>query len=148
MSRAASLTAIAVALQRAVHASGADGALILSDAISGALLGDEPRGSSVAAALLADSAGARALRAHCVLRAAFAQERALAAIVERGVRQVLILGAGLDTLTYRQPAAMASARSGSKPSMSDDAAESSAASDDAGDGSRRADSRCRSDASR
>ncbi len=45
----------------------------------------------------------RALRTHILVRSRFAEER-LAAAVERGVRQYVLLGAGLDTFAYRQPA--------------------------------------------
>ena len=45
---------------------------------------------------------ARQLRAHVVLRSRFAEDR-LAAAVERGVRQYVLLGAGLDTFALRQP---------------------------------------------
>lgn len=44
-----------------------------------------------------------ALRGHVLVRSAFAEERLYAAIA-RGVRQVVILGAGYDTFAYRQPA--------------------------------------------
>jgi methyltransferase (TIGR00027 family) len=46
---------------------------------------------------------ARRLRAHVVLRSRFAEDR-LAAAVERGVRQYVLLGAGFDTFALRQPA--------------------------------------------
>jgi len=44
----------------------------------------------------------RALRSHVVLRSRYTEDR-LAEAVERGVRQFLVLGAGLDTFAYRQP---------------------------------------------
>jgi len=44
----------------------------------------------------------RALRSHIVLRSRYAEDR-LAEAVRSGVRQYLILGAGLDTFPYRQP---------------------------------------------
>ena len=44
----------------------------------------------------------RALRAHVALRSRFAEDR-LAAAVLRGIKQYVILGAGLDTFTLRQP---------------------------------------------
>ncbi|WP_189093419.1 class I SAM-dependent methyltransferase [Deinococcus ruber] len=44
----------------------------------------------------------RLLRAHVVLRSRFAEDR-LSAALGRGVRQLVILGAGLDTFAYRQP---------------------------------------------
>jgi methyltransferase (TIGR00027 family) len=44
----------------------------------------------------------RALRASIVVRSRYAEDR-LAAAVERGIRQYVILGAGLDTFGYRNP---------------------------------------------
>ena len=46
--------------------------------------------------------GAVALRSHVVVRSRQAEDR-LREALDRGVRQVLILGAGLDTLAFRQP---------------------------------------------
>jgi methyltransferase (TIGR00027 family) len=48
------------------------------------------------------SPGSRGLRSHVVLRSRFAEDQ-LAIAVERGVRQLVVLGAGLDTFAYRQP---------------------------------------------
>jgi methyltransferase (TIGR00027 family) len=48
------------------------------------------------------SRAARGLRSHVVLRSRFAED-SLAAAVARGVRQYVLLGAGLDTFAYRQP---------------------------------------------
>lgn len=45
---------------------------------------------------------ARMLRAFLAARSQFAEER-VARVVERGVKQVVILGAGLDTFAYRHP---------------------------------------------
>jgi methyltransferase (TIGR00027 family) len=50
-----------------------------------------------------DTPSSRGLRTHIVLRSRFAEDQ-LAAAVERDVRQLVILGAGLDTFAYRQPA--------------------------------------------
>jgi methyltransferase (TIGR00027 family) len=47
--------------------------------------------------------GARALRAHLVLRSRFAEDR-LAGAIHRGITQYVILGAGFDTFALRQPA--------------------------------------------
>jgi len=44
----------------------------------------------------------RGLRSHGVLRSRYAEER-MALAVQRGVRQCVILGAGFDTFSYRQP---------------------------------------------
>jgi len=46
---------------------------------------------------------ARALRAHVVTRTRFAED-ALASAATLGVRQYVVLGAGMDTFAYRQPA--------------------------------------------
>ncbi len=43
-----------------------------------------------------------ALRSHIVLRSRFAEDR-LAAAVQRGVSQYVMLGAGFDTFAFRQP---------------------------------------------
>jgi methyltransferase (TIGR00027 family) len=52
---------------------------------------------------------AKQLRAGFVLRSRYAED-CLAEAVQRGVRQYLILGAGLDTFAYRQPAPLGSLR--------------------------------------
>lgn len=44
----------------------------------------------------------KALRLHVLLRSRYAEER-LRLAVARGVRQLIVLGAGLDTFAYRQP---------------------------------------------
>ena len=49
--------------------------------------------------------GLLALRSHIVLRSRYAEDR-LALAYERGVRQYLLLGAGLDTFAWRQPPGM------------------------------------------
>ncbi len=46
--------------------------------------------------------GARAMRAFLVMRSRFAEDE-LARAVARGVRQYVVLGAGLDTFAYRNP---------------------------------------------
>jgi methyltransferase (TIGR00027 family) len=45
---------------------------------------------------------ARGLRVHVVVRSRYSED-ALAEAVARGVRQLVLLGAGLDTFAYRQP---------------------------------------------
>jgi methyltransferase (TIGR00027 family) len=52
---------------------------------------------------------AKQLRAGFVLRSRYAED-CLAEAIQRGVRQYLILGAGLDTFAYRQPAPLESLR--------------------------------------
>ncbi|HTD38165.1 MAG TPA: class I SAM-dependent methyltransferase [Candidatus Limnocylindrales bacterium] len=50
-----------------------------------------------------DPAGSEALRKHIAQRTVFAEERLRRAVLERGVGQYLVLGAGYDTFAYRQP---------------------------------------------
>ncbi len=47
----------------------------------------------------------RAMRAFIAARSAFAEARAEEAFEQRGARQVVVLGAGLDTFAYRNPLA-------------------------------------------
>lgn len=49
-----------------------------------------------------DSAVSRSMRAHMVVRSRYAEDQ-LAAAVRNGVRQYVVLGAGLDTFAYRNP---------------------------------------------
>jgi len=100
--RSASSTAVGVAWLRAAHQLLDAEPRILDDPAILPLLGED------AAARVRDGAdrfaspGARALRSHVVLRSRFAEDR-LAAAVERGVTQYVVLGAGLDTFALRQP---------------------------------------------
>ena len=96
-------TALRVAMLRAAHQL-LDQPVALDDPIAIPILGAE-----TAAALRADprkfAAGPLAprLRASFAVRSRFAEDQ-LAACRARGVRQYVILGAGLDTLAYRVPA--------------------------------------------
>jgi len=101
--RQASNTAIGVAALRAYHQLFDDGTRVLDDPIAALLLGDEWVERMRVDAGRMDSPLARGLRAHVVLRSRFAEDR-LRASVERGVGQYVLLGAGLDTFAYRQPA--------------------------------------------
>jgi methyltransferase (TIGR00027 family) len=49
-----------------------------------------------------DSTVSRSMRAHMVARSRYAEDQ-LAAAVRNGVRQYVVLGAGLDTFAYRNP---------------------------------------------
>jgi len=97
-----SRTAHRVALRRAAHQI-LDVPLILEDPIALRLLDPED-----AAVLQADPQQAertpldRPLRAFLVARSRYAEDQ-LARAVERGVRQYVILGAGLDTFAHRSP---------------------------------------------
>lgn len=102
-SRSASRTALGVAALRGLHQSMDGEPKILADPIAARLLSEAML--HAAAAFLGDphSPMLRDLRAHVVLRSRYAEDR-LAAAVARGVSQCIILGAGLDTFAYRQPA--------------------------------------------
>ncbi|HEX2675961.1 MAG TPA: SAM-dependent methyltransferase [Polyangiales bacterium] len=97
-----SATAAAVAFSRAVHQR-IDSPLLLVDPIALRIIGAEAR-----ARLDADadehrgSPWSRGLRAMCSARSRFAED-ALAEAHQRGVRQYVLLGAGLDTFAYRNP---------------------------------------------
>lgn len=99
--RAESATATGVAWLHAAHQIIDSVPRVLDDPIIARLMGATPE-------LMAErlermqSEGARALRAHVVTRTRFAEER-LERAVQRGVRQYVVLGAGMDTFAYRQP---------------------------------------------
>ena len=96
-----SATAYRVAMRRAAHQL-LDSPVVLEDPIALRIVG--PRG---AAAIRDDpkrfdSAFGRALRLFLVARSRCAED-ALARAVAAGVRQYVVLGAGLDTFAYRNP---------------------------------------------
>ncbi len=96
-----SRTAMRVAIRRAAHQI-FDAPPVLDDPLALAIIG------AAAAARLAaaprDSRGrtSRSIRAFMAVRSRFA-EGELARAVERGTRQYVVLGAGLDTFAYRNP---------------------------------------------
>jgi methyltransferase (TIGR00027 family) len=97
-----SATAQGVALRRAAHQL-LDRPPLFEDALALRIVG-----ASEAAALRADAAGFDGNRASSALRAFVAvrsriAELELASAVARGVRQYVVLGAGLDTFAYRNP---------------------------------------------
>jgi methyltransferase (TIGR00027 family) len=94
-----SRTARAAALHRAAHQILEHGR-IFSDPLAVRILGND------ADTILRDadqSPSGRRMRMFIAMRTRFAED-ALAAAVERGVRQLVVLGAGLDTYAYRGPA--------------------------------------------
>ena len=101
--RGASRTALGVAAIRAVHQLLDGEPKILEDRLSTRLLGGDAHPQIVAHMARANEAADKNLRIRVVLRSRYAEDR-LAAAVERGVRQCVILGAGFDTFSYRQPA--------------------------------------------
>jgi methyltransferase (TIGR00027 family) len=100
--RRASRTALGVAALRAVHQLADGEPKILHDPIAARLLNPDVLGAISTGAARTDDPAIRALRSRVVLRARYAEDR-LALAAQRGVRQCVILGAGLDTLAYRQP---------------------------------------------
>jgi methyltransferase (TIGR00027 family) len=91
-------TARGAAAHRAIHQT-LEGGLIFSDPFASKILGDETR------ARLDETAAdpsLRPMRLFIAARSRFSEDT-LAACVARGVRQVVVLGAGLDTLSLRNP---------------------------------------------
>lgn len=100
--RDASRTAVGVALLRAAHQRLDPHPLILDDPVAASLVDAAALDAFVADPARVQSAESRGRRAHVVVRSRFAEDR-LAAATARGVRQYVVLGAGLDTFAYRQP---------------------------------------------
>ncbi|HXY98225.1 MAG TPA: class I SAM-dependent methyltransferase [Steroidobacteraceae bacterium] len=96
-----SLTAWRVALSRAAHQV-LDRPPVLDDPIALAIVGERGVAQIRVAALRYNLPPARYLRAFLVARSRVAEE-ALADSVRRGVRQYVVLGAGLDTFAHRNP---------------------------------------------
>ena len=93
----ASKTALGVAIRRAAHQL-VDAPPVLDDPIAVRLIGEGYRGKMGRAS----HPVGRDLRAFMAARSRYAEDR-LTEAVERGVRQYVVLGAGLDTFAYRNP---------------------------------------------
>ena len=93
-----SSTARGAALYRAIHQT-LEGGFIFSDPFAIRILDDETRAGLDESA--ADPSN-RPMRLFIAARSRFSEE-ALAACVARGTRQVVVLGAGLDTFALRNP---------------------------------------------
>ena len=91
-----SRTALGAAFHRAAHQI-LDGGSIFSDPLAARILGSD---AEAAVRSAPDDPSQRRLRRFIAVRTRFAED-ALAAAVERGVRQLVVLGAGLDTYAYR-----------------------------------------------
>jgi methyltransferase (TIGR00027 family) len=89
----ASRTAYGAAQHRAAHQV-AEGGRIFTDPLATRILGTET--------VVDNAPGRRAMRLFIAARTAFA-EQALAEAVARGTRELVVLGAGLDTFGYRNP---------------------------------------------
>lgn len=96
--RQPSQTALGAAGYRAAHQV-VDGGAIFADPLAHGMLGAEA--DAIIAALTADPAQ-KAVRVFMAARSRFGED-ALAAAMGRGVRQAVVLGAGLDTLGLRNP---------------------------------------------
>ena len=93
-----SQTARGAAALRAIHQT-LEGGVIFRDPYAERILDDETRAGLDA---MAADASLRPLRLLIAARSRFS-ESSLAACVARGVRQVVVLGAGLDTFSLRNP---------------------------------------------
>ena len=97
-----SLTALMVAKRRAAHQLFDAEPLVLNDPIAVPIIGDAAKAELLADPMKQRSMIARAGRALVVARSRYAEDQ-LATAVRRGVRQYVVLGAGLDTFAYRDP---------------------------------------------
>ncbi len=82
-------------MRRAMHQVLDGEPKVLDDPIAVAIVGREHLETE-------DSLGSRTMRAFMVARSRYAEDK-LAAAVQNGVRQYVVLGAGLDTFAYRNP---------------------------------------------
>jgi methyltransferase (TIGR00027 family) len=96
-----SRTALRVALRRAVHQIH-DSPLVFNDPVALRILGGSYSDALRQAEIERDGGFATGLRAFLVARSRYAEDK-LSEAVEAGVRQYVILGAGLDTFAYRNP---------------------------------------------
>ena len=93
-----SRTAWAAAAHRAAHQVLEDGR-IFADPLALRIMGDA---ADAAVRDAEDNPSRRGMRIFIAIRTRFAED-ALTAAVEKGVRQLVVLGAGLDTFAYRSP---------------------------------------------
>jgi methyltransferase (TIGR00027 family) len=100
-----SRTALGAAAYRAVHQT-LEGGVIFADPFAMQILDDDARAGLPGTA--GDPAN-RPMRLFIAARSRFSEDT-MAACVARGVRQIVILGAGLDTFSLRNPHAEAGAR--------------------------------------
>jgi methyltransferase (TIGR00027 family) len=96
-----SVTAWKVALRRAAHQV-ADRPPVFDDPLAIPILGPGWDKQARALCVSGDNAIARGFRAFMAARARYAEDQ-LAQAHARGVRQYVVLGAGLDTFAYRNP---------------------------------------------
>jgi methyltransferase (TIGR00027 family) len=99
---APSRTAMGVAIRRAAHQLLDRPRRVLDDPLALLVIGEEVRSRLERAPEEQETRFSRALRAFVVARSRFAEDE-LTRAVERGVKQYVVLGAGLDTFGYRNP---------------------------------------------
>src|ERR1700753_1229964 len=97
----ASRTALSVALRRAAHQL-YDSPLVFDDPVAYSILGATYAEQLRRTPLRPDRPFSTALRAFLVARSRYAEDN-LRHAVENGVRQYVLLGAGLDTFAHRNP---------------------------------------------
>ena len=97
----ASRTALRVAIRRAEHQV-IDLPPVFQDPLSLRIIGLEERAKIVPGVVTRQQRLNVSFRAFMAVRSRFAEDE-LAAAVARGVRQYVVLGAGLDTFAYRNP---------------------------------------------
>jgi methyltransferase (TIGR00027 family) len=97
-----SRTALGVAIRRASHQLYDSPPLILNDPIAVPILGERYRPAVEEAAASIHETFSISMRAWLVVRNRLAEDN-LAQAVRYGVRQYVLLGAGLDTFAYRNP---------------------------------------------
>src|SRR5258706_16427891 len=100
-----SQTALGAAAHRAVHQT-LEGGVIFADPFALQILSDEVRAGL---SKMAGDPAHRPMRLFIAARSRFSEDT-MAACVARGVRQIVILGAGLDTFSLRNPHAGEGAR--------------------------------------
>ena len=98
-----SKTALRVALRRAAHQLYDKKPLVFDDPLAVPILGPEFREELNRTPDADRRPFSAALRAFMVVRARLAEDTLAQGVTELGVRQYLVLGAGLDTFAYRNP---------------------------------------------
>jgi len=98
-----SKTALRVALRRAAHQLYDKKPLVFDDPLAVPILGPEFREELNRTPDADRRPFSAALRAFMVVRARLAEDTLAQGVAELGVRQYLVLGAGLDTFAYRNP---------------------------------------------
>jgi methyltransferase (TIGR00027 family) len=97
----ASRTALSVALRRAAHQLH-DSPIVFNDPVAVPILGADYEEQLRRTPLRPDRPFSTGLRAFLVARSRYAEDN-LKRAVENGVKQYVLLGAGLDTFAYRNP---------------------------------------------